>query len=380
MALDAHEEVVEVVGDPAGERPDGLHFLRLEELGLELPGLGDIAGDAADADDFPRVVEHGDLHDVQRHGHAVDRLAVLDLHHLAVEDAVIHLAGPLLGFLPENLSVGKPHDLRGGLAEQGLHAGVHQHILERAVLDEDAVRGRLEDGAEVFLALAQGLLGELALGDVVDHGDDADDLPAGVAVGGVGARNPARLSALGDIVGEIRRRDRGPIECPVQQDVHALLPEVGEDLEGVRAQDFLGRQSRQFLHEAVPDDVAALAVVDDDPLVGAGDDLLVEALRFPQRLLAALSLRDVLVDGDDPPFPEVVADAGGMEPHHDLAAVHAAAGDLGAAGALPAQRRVNELPDVVVFLVAAVEDARRLADEFLGAPAENGVDGVVGEV
>jgi len=68
----------------------------------------------------------------------------------------------------------------------------------------------------------------------VDHGDDADDLAAGVAVRGVGARNPAGLSALGNIVGEVRRRDRCPVEGPVQQDIDALFPEVGEDLEGVR--------------------------------------------------------------------------------------------------------------------------------------------------
>src|SRR5690606_34396676 len=29
---DAEEQVVEVVGDPSGERPDGLHLLRLPEL------------------------------------------------------------------------------------------------------------------------------------------------------------------------------------------------------------------------------------------------------------------------------------------------------------------------------------------------------------
>jgi len=120
MALDAHEEVVEVVGDPAGESADSLHLLRLEELGLELPGLGDVAGDTADADDLPRVVEHGDLHDVQRHGHAVDRLAVLDLHHLAVEDAIVHLAGPLLGRLAEKLPVGEPHDLPRRVFRRGL--------------------------------------------------------------------------------------------------------------------------------------------------------------------------------------------------------------------------------------------------------------------
>src|SRR5208282_475656 len=40
-----HQEVVEVVGDAAGEAADSIHFLRLAQLFFELTPVGDIFGD-----------------------------------------------------------------------------------------------------------------------------------------------------------------------------------------------------------------------------------------------------------------------------------------------------------------------------------------------
>ena len=45
---EAHEQVVEVVRDPARQRPDGLEALRVPQLPLQLPLLGDVANDAGD--------------------------------------------------------------------------------------------------------------------------------------------------------------------------------------------------------------------------------------------------------------------------------------------------------------------------------------------
>jgi len=51
VAMNDREEVVEIMGDAAGELADGLHFLGLAELGLEAETLGDVDGDGE-----PRVV------------------------------------------------------------------------------------------------------------------------------------------------------------------------------------------------------------------------------------------------------------------------------------------------------------------------------------
>ena len=44
MPLDYHEQVVEVVGDTAGQAPDGFHFLRLAQLQLEVAALANVLG------------------------------------------------------------------------------------------------------------------------------------------------------------------------------------------------------------------------------------------------------------------------------------------------------------------------------------------------
>ena len=61
-----HQQIVEVVGDPAGELPDRLHFLRLQqglarrfELLLSVLPLGDVAGDLGVADQLAVVVADG---------------------------------------------------------------------------------------------------------------------------------------------------------------------------------------------------------------------------------------------------------------------------------------------------------------------------------
>jgi hypothetical protein len=41
--LDAHEEIVEIVGHPAGQGSDGLHFLGLQQLVLQFAQIGDVA-------------------------------------------------------------------------------------------------------------------------------------------------------------------------------------------------------------------------------------------------------------------------------------------------------------------------------------------------
>jgi hypothetical protein len=45
VSVDDHQQVVEVVGDAAGETANGIHFLRLAKLLFELTAVGNIFGD-----------------------------------------------------------------------------------------------------------------------------------------------------------------------------------------------------------------------------------------------------------------------------------------------------------------------------------------------
>ena len=85
VAGDDRQEVVEVMGDPAGQLPDGLHLLRLGEPGGDLLALGDVGDDAAQALDAAVGVA-GDGDDVAHlpdvsvgRDHPVQQLEVLAL-------------------------------------------------------------------------------------------------------------------------------------------------------------------------------------------------------------------------------------------------------------------------------------------------------------
>jgi hypothetical protein len=68
IADDGGKDVVEIVGDAAGEEPDGLHLLGLHQLGLELPLfiLGDLSLVDIEAED--RDAAHQDDDDPQGRG------------------------------------------------------------------------------------------------------------------------------------------------------------------------------------------------------------------------------------------------------------------------------------------------------------------------
>ena len=57
VAEDGGQQVVEVVGDTAGQLADGFHLLRLQELGLDPAALGDVLHDDQDGR-VPAVGEH----------------------------------------------------------------------------------------------------------------------------------------------------------------------------------------------------------------------------------------------------------------------------------------------------------------------------------
>jgi hypothetical protein len=57
VADDAGEDVVEIVGHPAGHQADGLHLLVTEQLFLESMAFGDVDGDHARSDDLLRLAD-----------------------------------------------------------------------------------------------------------------------------------------------------------------------------------------------------------------------------------------------------------------------------------------------------------------------------------
>ncbi len=59
VAPDGQENIIEVVGNAAGQRAQGLHFLRLKQLFFHLPAVSDVDADAGHAEGLAlRVALH----------------------------------------------------------------------------------------------------------------------------------------------------------------------------------------------------------------------------------------------------------------------------------------------------------------------------------
>ena len=160
VAGDRGEEVVEVVGDPAGEPADALELLRAQELGLEPLPLGDVA----------------EVEDVQA-GEEVRADRALDLSHGAVRaldaavldrDVVRAERGPALARASRARSVGtKSSSLRPSRSllcdpEAARSRRIDVHEVPAVVHDDDRVERRLEDRAQLLLVLPQRRLRALA--------------------------------------------------------------------------------------------------------------------------------------------------------------------------------------------------------------------------
>ncbi len=154
VAHDHLQEVVEVVGDAAGQAADRLHLLGVLHLALEAPLLGDV------------------LHQGDHQGHLAigpEQGQLLDIHHVAGGGELAHrpvaaqrLAGagdeevvPGVGARDvggKDLGIGAAHHLGGGQAGDGLHGPVPEHVtqvLPRVLgVDPDGQQGE-ELGEEV---------------------------------------------------------------------------------------------------------------------------------------------------------------------------------------------------------------------------------------
>ncbi len=182
VALDAHEDVVEGVRDPAGQGGHGLHVLRVEQLGLHLLEVRDVfvghqlfavAEDHhAGVHDPVGAAAHADRHDALAH------LAVFRevLQVLAVEvPHEVPVRGVREDPLEERLVVGQVLD---GVAEDLREAGVQ--VFEHPVgpCQGDADGGVVREDPEALLALDEGVLDALAVRDVREHDHGAPPVDA----------------------------------------------------------------------------------------------------------------------------------------------------------------------------------------------------------
>jgi hypothetical protein len=182
-AQDHREEVVEVVGHPARQPPDGLHLLGQAQGVLRLALLGEVGEDpdvahraaavplqraagVADDADRPRPVHHPQLLGQALRSSAPVRhlVAVLGVHQ--------HLQG-----LPE--------DVLGGVAQVG-HRGADVFQAPGGIDGVDDVLQVLDQGAVAGLAGREAGLGSLAphgVGDEVGEGAQGGGVARGVVRG-----------------------------------------------------------------------------------------------------------------------------------------------------------------------------------------------------
>ena len=223
VAVDDREEVVEIVGDAAGEGAEALHLVRLAELVLELLALGDV---------FPETEEIGDLAggaaearglDGFPHGGAVAALggefaAPLAAGAECLPEFTVGLVGGMT--VAEDLGGVVEIVFEGAAAHLG-ELGVHVLGLAFDVGDDDGNRGLL-DGAGEAVKL---LFGEALAGHIAADRPDADEFAGGVAerrffpgepahalggepaLFGAGARGGEAREERGDVVGIENTRD-----------------------------------------------------------------------------------------------------------------------------------------------------------------------------
>jgi hypothetical protein len=212
VAEDGDQEVVEIVGDSARKPADGLHFLGLPVLLLQLHLRSYVSRKRQ------HYVLTGDEQDPG--GHDADP----DLPALAPESRtkVLHPAGggeladhsvSVLGISPDaevqrrpadDLLPGVPHEARESFIDVDVHA-----VAETVEVDGQGVG--IEGQAELLLALAQRGLHFLLLGDVRRDPPDSHNVPGSVDNRELGRSifvMPARCSSA------TRREKTSPIDLP----------------------------------------------------------------------------------------------------------------------------------------------------------------------
>jgi hypothetical protein len=193
VAGDHGQQIIEVVGHTAGQPSYGFHLLRLAELGLERPALGDVN---AGADDVLDLVFEAEQHGVRPHDQAlltgprqpvVFMLGRENAGAEALEHApdLFHLLGR-----DEQIPDGPPDDLFEAVAGRYLASAVEADDAAFAIEDDDEAAYGVQDRGGPIAFAPERLLSPPSLGHVVQHPQGAA-LPAGlIAQGGGGSGKP----------------------------------------------------------------------------------------------------------------------------------------------------------------------------------------------
>ena len=176
IADDDGQQIVEVVGDAAGELAHGLHLLGLDQLLFGALAVGEVMNDA-DEDGFAVLLGLADRQ-VHRKGRAVLAPALnfpADADDLAFAGPVeiVDVAVMLFAVVPrhQHLDV-VADDLAGGVFEQPLAGRVEHHHVAAGIDQDDAVDRGIDHGAQPGGALAQGTVGAMAFRQVMDNADE----------------------------------------------------------------------------------------------------------------------------------------------------------------------------------------------------------------
>ena len=280
LELDDREQVVEVVGDAAGQAADGVHLLRLAELILKLDAGRDVLLDGDEVGDAAIVALHrGD-----------DRLFGEELAVLApaLDDTVPLPTGfdrgphalVVLGRMsarfehPRVLAENVRRDVAGGFRKPR----VDVFDASLGVGDDDGDR-RLLDGAGETADL---LLGEPAVGDVAGDVEGADDGTGLVAHGTADGVNVARAALAGHGERLLAAFEGTEDEQAALGGVARLGHGFAEELGVVAADDVGDRAAEEARAGGVDVLVASLGVLDVDGIGGAFDDGIETSFGFAQ--------------------------------------------------------------------------------------------------
>ncbi len=179
-------------------------FLALAQRGLGVPLRGDVGEARHHAVPVGRLVvtqEPGvDRKPCVRAARALDaddvaRQRLAGAHHDPGRPIVgQHGAAIRMDARQHRREAGRAHDFRERQAEDALGRLVAGDDLELAVVHEDALVRRVDDGAPAFLVLAQRRLGVGARGDVDDRADQPGDFAARVGIRGLVVDRVAQLA------------------------------------------------------------------------------------------------------------------------------------------------------------------------------------------
>ena len=258
-----HQQVVEVVGDAAGQLPDRLHLLRLQqrvtrrfELLLRFLALGDVAGDLGEADQLAVVVVDRVDDDMGPEPAAVlaDALALFFKPAVLRGGAQCFLRGAGFAiFLRVELGKVGADDLLGLIALDALRPEIPADDVAFGIEHVDGVIGNaLHQQPELLLASPERLFGGSALGEVARNLGKAEQRSRGIAdrvdddigpePGAVLADAPALAFELALAGGGGQRAGRQP-PAPIL---------LGVETREVLAEDFLARVALEALGARVP--------------------------------------------------------------------------------------------------------------------------------